>query len=100
VLAALCAFLLLVSSEGACTSEVAGSAPPPCSLPSGVQGELCSALAAYDARCGHCQDCTGKNLESCNKREAAISAVHRAALRRGFGCISQLLEARDERSWL
>src|SRR6185295_14828150 len=71
--------LLALGGPGGCSSSVTGSAPPPCPLPGGAGDDFCSALATYDGRCGHCQDCTGKNLENCSKRGAAISTAHRAA---------------------
>ena len=72
--------LLFVLLGAACTSTVEGTAPPPCSLATGQQDDFCQALAAYDGRCGHCSDCTGKNLQNCSRRGATISAAHRAAL--------------------
>jgi hypothetical protein len=78
----LAASILVAVASGACKSTVEGTAPPPCSLPTATeaQDDFCEALAAYDGRCGHCADCTGKNLQNCSKRGATISAAHRAAL--------------------
>ena len=58
-----------------------GTTAKACTLPASApaQDDFCQALAAYDGRCGHCEDCTGKNLQHCAKRGAAISAAHRAA---------------------
>lgn len=44
-----------------------------------MKDDFCSAVAAVDGRCGHCNDCRGKNLEKCTKRGESISAAHRAA---------------------
>jgi hypothetical protein len=69
--------VLLVVLAGACSTE---ATPPPCALVTGKGDAFCEALATYDGRCGHCSDCTGKNLERCTTKGAAISAAHRAAI--------------------
>jgi hypothetical protein len=43
------------------------------------QDSFCTALASYDGRCGHCQDCTAKNLQNCQKLGATVSDAYRAA---------------------
>jgi hypothetical protein len=78
-LAAAAALVAVALGDGGCSSGDGGSPPPPCPLPSGADDDFCAALATYDGRCGHCDDCTGKNLRNCTKRGASMSAAHRAA---------------------
>ncbi len=73
--------LAIALGDGGCTTDTVGSAPAPCPLPAAVQNDdYCAALATYDSRCGHCDDCTGKNLPNCARRGAAISVAQRAAV--------------------
>jgi hypothetical protein len=77
LLALAAAFPFALAIIGACSSD---ESSPPCALVTGKGDPFCEALATYDGRCGHCSDCTGKNLERCTTKGAAISAAHRAAL--------------------
>lgn len=73
--------VLLTASIACSSSDSTSSTARACTLPAGApEDDFCLALAARDGRCGQCDDCTGKNLRSCARRGAAISAAHRAAL--------------------
>jgi hypothetical protein len=70
----------VVVAHGGCSSSATGAAPlcsPAPTPPS--QDPFCTALASYDGRCGHCADCTAKNVQSCAKRSAVLSDAYRAA---------------------
>lgn len=71
--------IAILLAEGACSSDDAAKTAPACMLPAGTQDDFCDALSRYDGRCGHCDDCTGRNREKCVKRGGAISAAYRAA---------------------
>lgn len=74
------ALLLLALAHGGCTSSsttvtlaCASTPVPP------AQDPFCTALADYDGRCGHCQDCTEQNLQNCTKLGATVSDAYRGA---------------------
>jgi hypothetical protein len=67
----------LLLSHGGCGTAKMG--PTPCTATPPAQDSYCTALADYDGRCGHCGDCTGRNLQNCTEAGAAISDPYRAA---------------------
>ncbi len=69
--------LAAVFLHGGCSSSSGGA--PPCTVTPPSQDAFCSAVAAYDSRCGHCQDCIGQNIEYCDKLSAVSSDAYRAA---------------------
>jgi hypothetical protein len=75
-------FVVLLIDAG-CSSRSSTSDSPPgsCSVdpipPS--SDDFCEALAHYDGRCGHCDDCIAKNLQNCGKLGSAISSAYREA---------------------
>jgi hypothetical protein len=72
------AALVVAYVAGGCSSSSTGETKA-CSITAPSADDFCTALASYDGRCGHCEDCVGKNLRNCEKRGASISATHRAA---------------------
>src|SRR5262249_13420123 len=74
------AFLVLVTAQGGCSSASSAPSPTPCATTPTppVQDDFCTATASYLGRCGHCDDCTEKNLQNCAKRGSANSAAYRA----------------------
>jgi len=75
--------IALVFAHGGCSSSSSGPTPCAATPVPPAQDTFCTALASYDGRCGHCDDCTAKNLQNCTKRSGALSDVHRAAF---VGC--------------
>jgi len=65
-----------LASDG-CSSST--SSVPACTLTAPAQDDFCLAVAHYDERCGHCQDCTAKNLQNCTKTASAASDAYHAA---------------------
>jgi hypothetical protein len=61
------------SSGGAKPAACTAAPTPP------AQDAFCLAVSVYDGRCGHCDDCTAKNLENCTKLGTTISAAYNAA---------------------
>jgi hypothetical protein len=73
--------VLFVLLHGGCSSGSSTSSVQPCATTPTppAQDDFCTALASYYGRCGHCSDCTERNLQNCTKKGAAISAAYRAA---------------------
>jgi hypothetical protein len=69
--------LTAVFCQGGCGGGA--FAMPTCTLTPPAQDVLCTALADYDSRCGHCQDCTAQNLQNCTKASATVSDAYRSA---------------------
>jgi hypothetical protein len=64
-------------AHGGCSSHT--TATGECTIAPPVQDAFCRAVASYDGRCGHCQDCTAKNLQNCTQKEATLSSAYLAA---------------------
>jgi hypothetical protein len=73
--------VLFAMVQSACSSTTQDSSVQPCAttpMPP-AQDDFCTALASYYGRCGHCSDCTERNLQNCTKKGAAVSAAYHAA---------------------
>lgn len=75
------ALLALLLVPGGCSSSSDREGPKPCAQTPEPPSDdaYCAALAAYDGRCGHCNDCAAQNLQHCVERGSALSEAHRAA---------------------
>jgi hypothetical protein len=76
------AWIAFVLAPGGCSSTSSSPpAPTPCAVTPTPPADdsLCMAMASYDGRCGHCDDCTAKNLQNCTKLGSTMSDAYRAA---------------------
>jgi hypothetical protein len=77
--------LLGAVAHTGCSSTATGSGSSPSSSACSTspvapaQDAFCTALSSYDGRCGHCEDCTAKNLQNCTKIGATASDAYRNA---------------------
>jgi hypothetical protein len=78
------ALLAFVAMHAGCGSGSSSSVEACATTPTPpAQDDYCTGLASYYGRCGHCQDCTEKNLGLCTQRGSMISSAYRAAF---LGC--------------